>query len=524
MSKPSFICVTCGEDFTRKTSAKRHKDNPNIHDNGNCNIVRFIEYVIGIAKGIYEEPSMLPPRLSSKRNKKKNKFFEGNTGEDNKVSTFPDLSKNLQICGNELDKRISTSSSIKEEKKHEEAIDYFLRITSRTVEYKRLLEKLSGRGQGPPLASSQNGHQNNEDHYESTKSTFMDDAIANARKLVKLQDNMRELYEGGSPWAPAAANTFCANSGFGQTDNFMPNRKDIFGFSATECRNCVSFEIVPQYFDTADKDGFHQVPHKCREQEEVLTHNLHQNRLYQNRKDMIISSKKLIEFWTERNVGMYAIDISNHTGESLEIKHPESDTKLIRVPARFDAAIYLDVERKAHEDEEKESKHWFHKVVGKNQIIPLKLNDLVRFLIKTNGSSYGIFRIPQTVNNCNAEHVGCSPQSKIYFIYLARYQNIPSRMVDDNYYYCDHDYDSNASLMEEERQNDELKENKLNIIGQPRTTNLLIPIILAMYLTEIFILRRPKRYLEGTDIQGRSTECRSRPHAVHPNSLIPNFI
>lgn len=135
MSKPSYICVTCGEDFTRRTSAERHKANPNIHSNGNCNIVRFIEYVIGIAKGTYEEPSTPPPRLSSIRNKKKkNKFFEGNIGEDNKVSTFPDLSKNSQICGNELDKRISTSSSIKEEKKHEEAIDYCLRIASRTLE------------------------------------------------------------------------------------------------------------------------------------------------------------------------------------------------------------------------------------------------------------------------------------------------------------------------------------------------------------------------------------------------------
>jgi hypothetical protein len=112
------------------------------------------------------------------------------------------------------------------------------------------------------------------------------------------------------------------------------------------------------------------------------------------------------------------------------------------------------------------------------------------------------------VNNCNAEHMRCSFQSKIYFIYLVRHQNIPSRMDDDDYYYCDHDYDSNSdtSLMKRERQNDELKEkNRLNIIGQPRTANLLIAIVLAMYLTEIFILRRSKRYLEGTDIQGRST-------------------
>jgi hypothetical protein len=481
MSKPSYVCVTCGEDFTRKTSAERHKANPNIHSNGNCDIVRFIEYVIGIAKGTYQEPAMLSPRLSSIRSKKKNEFFEGNknVGEDSKVSTFPDLSKNSQLCGNELDKRISALSSIKEEEKHEEAIDYCLRVASRTLE----LKSLFGVGQDSSLISSQNGPQNNEDYNESAKSTFLDGAMANARKLVKLQGIMRELYKGGSPLAPYA-NALRANSG-SETDEFT--LKDIFGFSATECRNCVSFEIVPQHFDTADKDGFRLVPHKCREQA-VLTHNLYQNMFYQNRKDMIVTSKKLIEFWTGRNVGMYAIDISNHTGESLVIEHAESYPKLIRVPIRFDAAIYLDVEMKAHEDKEKENKHWFHKVVGKKQIIPLKRSDLVRFLIKTNGSSYGIFRIPQTVNNCNAEHARCSPQSKMYFIYLARYQNITSTMVDDDNY-CNHDYNCDASLMEEERQNDELKENKLNIIGQPRTGNLLIAILLAMYLTRIFILR-----------------------------------
>jgi hypothetical protein len=188
------------------------------------------------------------------------------------------------------------------------------------------------------------------------------------------------------------------------------------------------------------------------------------------------------------------------------IKHPESDTKLIRVPATFDAAIYLDVEREDNEDQE--SKHWFHKVVGKKHIIPLKRNELIRFLVKTNGSSYGTFRIPQTVNNPNAEHVRCHPQSKMYFIYLAMYQNITSRMVDDDYY-CDLDYNCDASLTEEERQNDELKENelnKLNIIEQPRTGKLLIAILLVMYLTRIFILRRPKRNKEDQEFVFTITE------------------
>jgi hypothetical protein len=213
---------------------------------------------------------------------------------------------------------------------------------------------------------------------------------------------------------------------------------------------------------------------------------------------MIVSSKKLIEFWSGRNVGMYAVDISNHTGESLVIKNPESYPKLIRVPTELNTAIYLDVEGEDHEDEEKENKHWFHRVVGKKQIIPLKRSDLVRFLVKTNGSSYGIFMIPQTVNNCNAEHARCSPQNKMYFIYLARYQNMTSR-IDYDDCYRNHGYDCDESLMEEERQNDELKENKLNIIGQPRTGNLLIAILLAMYLIRIFILHRPKRNKEDQE-------------------------
>jgi hypothetical protein len=62
-------------------------------------------------------------------------------------------------------------------------------------------------------------------------------------------------------------------------------------------------------------------------------------------------------------------------------------------------------------------------------------------------------------------------------------------VVDDDYY-CNHDYDSDESLMEEERQNDELKENKLNIIQQPRTGNLLIAILFAIYLTCFYYKHR----------------------------------
>lgn len=77
-SKPLYACATCGEDFTRKTSAERHKGN--VH-NGNCFIVRFIEYIAGRASGRYTPP-VTPSRLLRK-NKKLLMQFHNNSNNNN---------------------------------------------------------------------------------------------------------------------------------------------------------------------------------------------------------------------------------------------------------------------------------------------------------------------------------------------------------------------------------------------------------------------------------------------------------
>ena len=50
MGVPSYVCVTCGEHFTRKTSSKRH--NLSIH-NDNGQIVPILQYMAGISSGRY---------------------------------------------------------------------------------------------------------------------------------------------------------------------------------------------------------------------------------------------------------------------------------------------------------------------------------------------------------------------------------------------------------------------------------------------------------------------------------------
>lgn len=62
MSKPLWACSVCGEDFTRKSSAKRHGFN--VHDE-KCLVVRYTEYLVGRMSGEYPKP-IEPPRLSER--------------------------------------------------------------------------------------------------------------------------------------------------------------------------------------------------------------------------------------------------------------------------------------------------------------------------------------------------------------------------------------------------------------------------------------------------------------------------
>ncbi len=50
MSRPSYVCATCSEHFTRKYSAKRH--NFNVHA-GRSEIVPYIQYMVGRNSGQY---------------------------------------------------------------------------------------------------------------------------------------------------------------------------------------------------------------------------------------------------------------------------------------------------------------------------------------------------------------------------------------------------------------------------------------------------------------------------------------
>ena len=63
--KPSYVCVTCGQDFTRKYSAYWH--NGNIHAR-TAEIVTFFEYLVGRSSGRYLASDPAAYRLKSGQN------------------------------------------------------------------------------------------------------------------------------------------------------------------------------------------------------------------------------------------------------------------------------------------------------------------------------------------------------------------------------------------------------------------------------------------------------------------------
>ena len=79
MRLPLYVCVTCPQTFTRRSSARRH--NFNLHFNQGI-IVQMLEYIIGRSCGRF-----LPPnQLSNRRFRRP--IFIGNQKMDNIESGF----------------------------------------------------------------------------------------------------------------------------------------------------------------------------------------------------------------------------------------------------------------------------------------------------------------------------------------------------------------------------------------------------------------------------------------------------
>jgi hypothetical protein len=128
MSKPLFACTICGEDFTRRTSADRHRKN--IH-NGHNSIVRYIEYIARRASSLYAPP-ITPRRLSRKK-----KLMEFHNNNQRTLFAADGV-----WHGGHVDNDICFNDDEKSD-----PIDEALNTLRKAVEIKNLSEELSGETQ-----------------------------------------------------------------------------------------------------------------------------------------------------------------------------------------------------------------------------------------------------------------------------------------------------------------------------------------------------------------------------------------
>jgi hypothetical protein len=89
MKKPLYVCLTCGQDFTRKYSIYRHTKN--IHF-GTAQTVRFFEHVIQRSIGKY-----LPSNPSPFRLKRRQNAFTNNAANEQLLTPFcpPEFARNV---------------------------------------------------------------------------------------------------------------------------------------------------------------------------------------------------------------------------------------------------------------------------------------------------------------------------------------------------------------------------------------------------------------------------------------------
>jgi hypothetical protein len=126
MGKPQWVCTICAEDFTRKSSGKRHRDNTSIH-NERPVIVRYMEYIIGRVKGDYTPP-MIPPRLQRRKTNKQyephhcaithddNSTFDPSAITDSKMNSLSQSHVVQPMMRNKNSKRLHHDSDATEQK------------------------------------------------------------------------------------------------------------------------------------------------------------------------------------------------------------------------------------------------------------------------------------------------------------------------------------------------------------------------------------------------------------------------
>jgi hypothetical protein len=264
MSKPLFVCTVCAEDFTRKSSAHRHKDH--VH-NGQCRIVRFLDYLAGRVSGIYPIPIM-PPRLL-RRNKVSKRYFPNHI-HNQQAKRCPDGNIKEVIYSQDMDRN-----------DRPDPIDSMLTTVRKIVEFKEMFQQLFS-PQSIPYAKITNqtyldtrgeyNHNSELPKIGNQDEDMIDNSIRFGKKLLEFKNNVHLLQSTSqlqSNNLTMATNlNFIKQKQASEVDyhEYRDRHKarKIFGLRICICNSCQDCIPVPVFYPakydeaTTDNQFFHQ--------------------------------------------------------------------------------------------------------------------------------------------------------------------------------------------------------------------------------------------------------------------------
>lgn len=344
-----LVCATCSQDFTRKSSAERH--NRNIHL-GMGEIVRFIDYVIGRLGGKYvaADPSL----------------FKKNNGN------------NIRKTGS------SFASSI-----HMPSPSYG--------------DTIARKEDNPVLDTQWPSVQAKDDRHDLSDLDYMVNLVSRVSKI----ENLLPSRKGNTPAIPGMWN----NNPHGiDVNTLLAQQFDIdnfFGYRGETCPSCAGLAIHRLDFRGGGiRNRIWSTNHKCDPNASVLLEKESRSTRYVNARDsMPIYLTPIVNRWLKSGLNIFAIKLPQLFDIDkglIEITHPIDPSRSVCVPFSKEEIVTKTTDN---------PRHWAARAVdGKSKPTPISGEELLNFLLTVQGSTFGLFKI------CLRELGGW--RGEYYLIYL----------------------------------------------------------------------------------------------------------
>jgi len=298
-------------------------------------ITNYMEYIIGRARGTIPPPTEFPPRLTAirKRKRAKHSFSLAQNKTKSPFIVYPD----------------SSSDDVNPYK---------------DVHYPKVAGTQSNNNTSLNAKATGLSSHFSDLNSQTTGNNFLGDILNNFKKIATIKGLVEDLRCNGPSYnanfptqpinTPFPANSL-SNRRF-EIDTFMPNRNYIFGFSGIVCDCCLTFEIIPHYFDSPDKDrSVEPTKHACKKTSYAQLfskENGNNDQVRQNREEMLLCIDAASRTWTDDKTSIRALQLpAQEDGEKQEvltIRHPSYPDKLVKVPIKFVNIIDLVIQSDNH--------------------------------------------------------------------------------------------------------------------------------------------------------------------------------